>query len=88
MEGHFPRFSAIQAHPSCRFHLAIDFPGLRRGGSSPQSIDHPQDFLKQIAGHGGFRHLERGIATMADHLRADLDQLYTKRNQLRLGVNK
>jgi hypothetical protein len=28
--------------------------------------------------------LERGVAPIADHLRADLDQLYTKRDQLRL----
>ena len=35
LEGHLPRFSAIQTHPSSRFHLAIDFPGLRRSGYSP-----------------------------------------------------
>jgi hypothetical protein len=33
-EGQLPRFSAIQTHPSCRFDLAINFPGLRRSGSS------------------------------------------------------
>ena len=37
-EGHLAKISAIQAHPSCRFHLAIDFPayagtGLRRRSS-------------------------------------------------------
>jgi len=35
LEDHFPGFSAIQTNPSCRFHLAVDFPGLRRNGSSP-----------------------------------------------------
>ncbi len=33
LEDHLPRFSAIQTHPSCRFHLAADFSGLRRRGS-------------------------------------------------------
>ncbi len=34
-DGHLTRYSAIQTHPSCRFHIAVDFPGLRRSGSSP-----------------------------------------------------
>jgi hypothetical protein len=38
-----------------------------------QSIYQPQDFLKQIAGHGDFRHRERNIATMADNLGSDLE---------------
>ena len=29
LEDDLPRFFAIQTHPSCRFHLAVDFPGLR-----------------------------------------------------------
>jgi hypothetical protein len=33
LEGHLPRFSAIQTQPCCRFHPAVDFPGLRRSGS-------------------------------------------------------
>ncbi len=28
LERHLPRFPAIQTHSSCRFHLAVDFPGL------------------------------------------------------------
>ena len=37
-EGHLARFSAIQTHPSCRFHLSIDFSayagtGFRRRSS-------------------------------------------------------
>ncbi len=43
-------------------------------GCSTQSIDQPQDFLKQIAGHGDIRRLERDMATMADNLGADLDR--------------
>ena len=34
-EGHLPRFSALQTHPSCRVLLAVDSLGLRRSGSSP-----------------------------------------------------
>ena len=34
LEGRLSRFSAIQTHLACRFYLAVDFPGLRRNGSS------------------------------------------------------
>ncbi len=34
VDGHLPRLSAIQTPPSCRLHLAGDFLGLRRNGSS------------------------------------------------------
>jgi len=54
LEGHSVIYLAIRTHLSCHFHLAVDFPGLRRGGCSPQIIDPPQDFPEQIAGHGDF----------------------------------
>ena len=75
MEGHSPRFSTIQTHPSCRFHLAVDFPGLRRSGSSSEFIDPPQDFPKQVPGHGDFGQMERDVPAMAHDLGAKLDQL-------------
>ncbi len=75
LEGHLPRFSAIQTHPSCRFRLAVDFPGLRRSGSWSQIINQAQDFLKQASRHGNLGQLERNVPAMADHLGADLDQL-------------
>jgi len=75
LEGHSVTLPAIQTHPSCRFHLAVDFPGLRRSGSSSQFIDPPQDFPKQIAGHGDFGQLERDVPAMAQDLGANLDQL-------------
>ncbi len=61
----FGHFFAIQTHPSCRFHLAVDFLGLRRSGFSTQLINPPQDFPKQVPRHSDFRHLERGVATTA-----------------------
>ena len=64
LEGHSAIFLAIQTHPSCRFLLAVDSLGLRRSGSSTQLIDPPQEFPKQVSGHGDFRHLERTVATM------------------------
>ena len=73
LEGHLPRFSAIQTHPSCRFHTAVDLPGLHRGGSSPQIIDQAQDFPEQVPWHRHLGQLERDIATVADDLGADLD---------------
>ncbi len=69
--GHLPRFSAIQTHPSCRFHLAVDFPGLRRSGSWSQIINQAQDFPEQVSRYCHLGQLERDIATMAD----DLSQL-------------
>ena len=38
LEGHLTRFSAIQTRLSCRVHLAVDFLGLRRSGSSLQRL--------------------------------------------------
>ncbi len=44
-------------------------------------MDQPQDILKQIAGHGDFRHLEGDIASMADDPGSDLHQLLVTRIQ-------
>jgi len=44
LEGHLPRFSAIQTHLSRRFYLAVEFPGLRQSGSSSQINNQAQDF--------------------------------------------
>ncbi len=74
LEGHSVILLAIQTHPSCRFLLAVDFLGLRWSGSSSQFIDPPQDFPKQVPGHGDFGQLERDVATVAHDLGPDLDQ--------------
>ncbi len=63
-----PKFSARQTHPSCRFHLAVDFLGLRRSESWSQFIDPPQDFPKQVPGYGDFGQLERDVPAMADNI--------------------
>ncbi len=75
LEGHSVIFLAIQTHLSYRFLLAVDSLGLRRSGSSSQFIDPPQDFPKQVPGHGDFGHLERDVPAMADNFGPDLDQL-------------
>ncbi len=74
LEGHSVIFLATQTRPSCRFLIAVDSLVLRRNGSSPQFIDPPQDFPKQVPGHGDFGQLERDVAAMAHDLGADLDQ--------------
>jgi hypothetical protein len=79
LEGHSVIFLAIQTHLSCRFLLAVDSLGLRRSGSSSQFIDPPQDFPKQVPGHGDFGQLERDVATMADKFGPALDQLLAQR---------
>ncbi len=78
-EAHSAQFLDIQAHPFCRFLLAVDSLGLRRSGSWSQFIDQAQDFLEQASRHRHLRHLERDVPAMADHLRADLDQLLPQR---------
>jgi hypothetical protein len=75
LEGHLYRFSTIQTHPSCRFYLAVDFPGLRRNGSSSQIINQAQDFLQQASWHGNLGQLEGDIPAVADDLGPDLHQL-------------
>jgi len=52
LEGHLPRFFAIQTHLACRFHPAVDVPGLRRCGSWSRIIDQAQDFLEQTSWDG------------------------------------
>ena len=72
LEAHLPSFSAIQTHSSCRFHLAVDVPGLRRSGSWSQIIDQAQDFPEQFPRHRHLGQLERDVAAMADHLGTDV----------------
>ena len=81
LEDHSAIFLAIQTHLSCRFLLAVDSLGLRRSGSSSQFIDPPQDFPKQVPGHGDFGQLERDVPAMADNFGPDLDQLLSWRGQ-------
>ncbi len=80
-ETHSAQFFIIQTHPSCRFHLAVDFPGLRRSGSWSLIIDQAQDFPEQLPRHRNLRQLESDIATVADDLGANLDELVAERSQ-------
>ena len=61
--------------------MAIDFPGLRRDGSSSQVINQGQDFLEQLPWNGDLGQLECDITTMANDLGSDLDQLPPQRGQ-------
>jgi hypothetical protein len=69
------KFFVIQTHLSCRFHLAVDFLGLRRSGSWSQIIDQAQYFSEQVPRHHYLGQLERDVPTVPHHLGADLDQL-------------
>ena len=75
LEGHSVIFLAIRTHLSCRFLLAVDFPGLRRSGSWSQIINQAQDFPEQFPRHRYLGQLEGDIPAMADDLGPDLDQL-------------
>jgi len=46
-----------------------------------EPVDAAQDVGEQIAGDRDFGQLERDIAPVAHHLRADLDQLLAQRRQ-------
>ncbi len=52
-----------------------------RQGSRPQPVNPAQDLGEQAPGYGNLGQLERDIATVADYLRSDLDQLLSKRRQ-------
>ena len=71
----------IQTHLSHRFCLTVDVLGLRGNGSSSQVINQGQDFPEQLPRHRHLGQLKRDIATMADDLGADLDQLISQRGQ-------
>ncbi len=81
LDGHLPIFSVIHTHPSCRFHLAVDFPGLRRSGSWSQILDQAQDCPEQFPRHRHLGQLERDVPAMADHLGTDLHQFLPQRGQ-------
>ena len=59
-----PVFSAIQAHLSRNFHPAVDFLGLRRGGSRTRIINQARDFPEQASWRGNLGQLESNIAAM------------------------
>ena len=81
LEGHSVTLPAIQTHPSGRFHLAVDVPGLRQSGSWSQINDQAQDLPEQFPRHRNLRQLERDVAAMADYLGTDLHQLFPQRRE-------
>ncbi len=74
------KFFVIQTHLSCRFHLAVDFLGLRRSGSWSQIIDQAQYFSEQVPWHSNLGQLEGDIPAMAHDLGPDLEQLLSQRS--------
>src|SRR6266699_5226695 len=47
----------------------------------PQFRDEPQNLLEHLPWDGDLRHLEDDVASVAHHLRADLDQLLLQARQ-------
>ena len=75
-------FPFIKAHSSS--HLSAPLPSWplacwRR--RRPQSGDQPQDVVEHLSRHRDLGHLEHDVATVADHLSADLDQLIPQTRQ-------
>ena len=81
LEGHSVTFLAIQAHFSRYFHRAVDFLGLRRGGSLAWTIDWLRDFPELSLRHGNLSQLERDVAAVVDNLGAGLDRLLPQSGQ-------
>jgi hypothetical protein len=72
------RISLIETHLSCGFertHVIIERLTLLMNGRRPQFRDQPQNIGEQISGNGDLGHLEGVIASVADGLCVDLDQL-------------
>ena len=76
LEGHLVVSLVIRKQLFRRFHLAVDFLGLRRSGSSSQIINQAQDFLEQAPRHGNLGQLEGDVPAMADNFGPDLHQLF------------
>ena len=74
-------FLAIQAHLPCHFHHVVDYPGLRRDGSSAQIINQTQYFLEQTFWHANLGQLEGDIAAMTNNLGPNLHQFLPQRGQ-------
>ena len=87
-------FRAVRAPPDLRStHLPCratwtppDGLPSRRQRGGPQAVNQAQDVGEQASRGRGLGKLERDRAALADHLGANLDQLYTKRDQLRLRI--
>ncbi len=75
LEAHSANFLVIQTHLFRHFHLAVDFLGLGRSGSSSQIINQAQDFLEQASRHRYLGQLERDVEPVTDDLGPDLHQL-------------
>ncbi len=76
-----PSFSSSRRTSPIVFCLAVDFLDLRWSGSWSQFFDPPQDFPKQVSGHGDLRELKGDIAAMTYDLGTDLDQLLPRHGQ-------
>ena len=81
LDGHISAVPGIQTYLSYHFHSAVDYPGLRRNGSSSQIIDQVQDFLEQFSWHRRLGQLECDIAAMADDFSSDFHQLLSQCRQ-------
>ena len=63
-EAHSANLVVIRTPLSRHFHLAADFPGLRRSGSLSQIINQARSFPEQFP-----RHLFAAFLRLIDHLR-------------------
>ncbi len=81
----FAQIFRLPDTPSCRFHLAVDFPGLRRSGSWSQIISQAQDVGEQASRDCDFGELERDVATVGATLAPILISFSRKVSNVRFG---
>jgi len=74
-------FVAIRTHLFRLFHLAVDFLGLCRNGSSSQVIYQGQVLLEQFPRNRNLGQLEGNVPPVSDDLGPNLHQLFAQRGQ-------
>ena len=70
-----------RTHWSCRLHACGTILASCWEGRRSEPIDPAEDVGEQVTRDGDLGHLEDDVATMADDLRADLDELFAQRGQ-------
>ena len=70
-----------RTHRSCRLHAWGTILSSCWEGRRSEPIDSAEDVGEQVTRDSDLAHLEDDVATVADDLRADLDELFAQRGQ-------
>ena len=70
-----------RTHRSCRLQALGTIVSSCWEGRRSEPIDSAEDVGEQVTRDGDLGHLEDDVATVAEDLRADLDELFAQRGQ-------